>query len=103
MSASGSERTTAREVSAGFFGLLGTRLELGRDFQAEDDHEGAGPVAILSYGLWQRRFGGTGDVLGKVVRLNERNYTVVGVTARDFWFFSNQTCLYPSAELARCG
>lgn len=93
--ASGSEHTTAREVSAGFFGLLGTRLELGRDFQPEDDHQGAGPVAILSYGLWQRRFGGTADVLGKVVRLNEQNYTVVGVTAKDFWFYSKSDLFIP--------
>ncbi len=94
-SATGSEHTTARQVSAGFFGLLGTRLELGRDFQPEDDHEGAGPVAILSYGLWQRRFGGTADVLGKVVRLNEQNYTVVGVAAKDFWFFSKSDLFVP--------
>ena len=64
--ATGSERITAREVSAGFFGLLGTRLELGRDFSRKMIMKARGRVTILSYGLWQRRFGGSPDVLGKV-------------------------------------
>lgn len=91
----GTEHITAREVSASFFGLLGSRLESGRDFRAEDDHEGAGPVAILSYGLWQRRFGGSPDVLGKVVHLNDQAYTVVGVTPKDFWFYSKSDLFLP--------
>ncbi|HET9791976.1 MAG TPA: ABC transporter permease [Candidatus Angelobacter sp.] len=92
---SGTEHVTAREVSAGFLGLLGTRLELGRDLQPEDDHEGAGRVAILSFGLWQRRFGGSPDVLGKVVHLNEQAYTVVGVTPKEFWFYSKSDLFLP--------
>src|SRR3954453_22103188 len=92
---SGTEHITAREISAGFFGLLGSRLELGRDIRTEDDHEGAGPVAILSYGLWQSRFGGSPDVLGKVVHLNDQAYTVVGVTPKDFWFYSKSDLFLP--------
>jgi predicted permease len=91
----GTEHITAREVSAGFFGLLGSRLESGRDFRPEDDHSGAAPVTILSYGLWQRRFGGSPDVLGKVIHLNDHAYTVVGVTPKEFWFYSKSDLFLP--------
>lgn len=43
------------------------------------------PLLLLSYGLWQRRFGGGDDVLGQTVHLNDRNYTVIGVASKDFW------------------
>jgi predicted permease len=88
----GPEHINGREVSAGFFTLLGVRPALGRDIQPEEDREGADPVVLLSYGLWQRRFGGRDDVIGKTIRLtsgvNDRNYTVVGVAPKDFWFYT---------------
>src|SRR6266700_1976957 len=67
----GPEHIDGRQVSAGFFNLLGTRLEMGRDFRPEDDHEGSAPVAVISHGLWQRRFGGDHDILGKTIHLND--------------------------------
>jgi predicted permease len=88
----GPEHINGREISAGFFTLLGARPALGRDIRPEEDREGADPVALISYGLWQRRFGGQADVIGKTVHLmagvNDRNYTIVGVAPKEFWFYS---------------
>src|SRR5260370_41304047 len=88
----GAEHIDGREMSAGFFTLLGVHPVLGRDIRPEEDREGAAPVVLLSYGLWQRRFAGSDDVIGKAIRLtagvNDRNYTVVGVAPKDFWFYT---------------
>src|SRR5262249_34928746 len=92
ITARGPEHISGREVSAGFFTLLGARPVLGRDIRPEEDRENANPVALISYGLWQRRFGGSDDVIGKTVHLtagvNDRNYTIVGVAPKDFWFYT---------------
>ena len=91
----GPEHINGREVSAGFFNLLGVPLSIGREFRPEEDQEGATPVVLLSYGLWQRRFGGEASVLGKVVHLNDRDYTIIGATSRDFWFYSQSDVFLP--------
>jgi predicted permease len=91
----GPEHILGREISAGFFSLLGVTPTLGRDFRPEDDQEGATPVAVLSYGLWQRRFGGDENILGKTVHLNDQNYTIVGIAPRDFWFYTNVDVFAP--------
>jgi predicted permease len=78
------ERLQGRIVSAGFFSTLGIKPLLGRDFLAEEDRPGATPAAILSYGFWQRRFGGDPGVIGKHLTLNAQSFTVVGVTPADF-------------------
>jgi predicted permease len=72
-------------VSANYFSLLGLRPLLGRFFLPEEDEvPNRNPVAVLSYGLWQRQFGGDPEILGKSVRLNGTFFTVVGVGPRDF-------------------
>ncbi len=91
----GPEHILGREISADFFSLLGVTPTLGRDFRPEDDQEGATPVAMLSYGLWQRRFGGDQNIVGKTVHLNDQNYTIVGVAPRDFWFYTNVDVFAP--------
>ena len=58
--------TTGRGRRGGVFSLLGIDARLGRLFSADDDRVGATPVAVISHGLWQRRFGSDPDVLGKV-------------------------------------
>ena len=78
------ERLNARMATAGLFPLLGVNAVLGRTFLQEEDKAGAAPVAILSYGLWQRRFGGSRDVLNKSVTLDSVPYTVVGVMPAGF-------------------
>lgn len=91
----GPEHVGGREISAGFFSVLGVQPALGRDFLPAEDQEGAAPVVILSHGLWQRRFGGAQDILGRTVRLNDHNCTVVGVLPQGFWFYSKSDVFVP--------
>jgi len=72
------ERFDGRRVSANLFTLLGVEPVLGRTFRAEEDQPGS-RVVILSYGVWQRRFGGDSGVIGRPVNLNGESYTVIGV------------------------
>src|SRR5262245_41081906 len=80
------ERLQGRLVSAEFFSTLGVKPLVGRDFLAEEDRPGATPAAILSYGLWRRRFDEDPSVIGKQLTLNNQSFTVVGVTPPDFQF-----------------
>jgi putative ABC transport system permease protein len=78
------ERLNARMMTAGLFPLLGVDARLGRTFRADEDRAGGSPVVLLSYGLWQRRFGGSKDVIGKSMTLDSQPYTVVGVLPAGF-------------------
>ena len=78
------ERLNVRMATAPLFPLLGVNAILGRTFLAEEDHAGGSPVVVLGYGVWQRRFGGSHDILGKSITLDSRPYTVVGVLPRGF-------------------
>ncbi|HVT17776.1 MAG TPA: ABC transporter permease [Thermoanaerobaculia bacterium] len=71
-------------VSARLFPLLGVRPALGRTFAAEEDRPGSGHVAVLSDGLWRRRFGADPRVLGRVIHLDDETYSVVGVMPPGF-------------------
>lgn len=71
-------------VSEGFFRVFGVQPFLGRDFQPEEFVRGRERVVILSYGLWLRRFGGSRDVIGKSLRINEADYLIVGVMPDGF-------------------
>ena len=71
------------EISSGFFPVLGIALFKGRSFMPEEDRPGAAPVAIISYGLWQRRFGG-GLAIGQQVVFDATPYTIVGVAPPGF-------------------
>ncbi len=73
------ERLNAARVTANIFGVLGTEALLGRTFTPEEDVQGRDNVAVLGYGLWQRRFGGDPEVIGSTIRLHGRARTVVGV------------------------
>lgn len=77
----------ARQISAGFFSLLGVHPALGREFLPEEDKPGAEPVAMIGYALWQGKFGGDPQIVGKTIKLSEMNYTVVGVLPEHFWFY----------------
>lgn len=79
------EAVPAQLASDNYFDVLGVRLALGRDFVPEETATaGAGPVAIISHDLWQRRFGGRDDVLGASLVVNGRSFEVVGVAPPDF-------------------
>ncbi|MEO8359415.1 MAG: ABC transporter permease [Vicinamibacteria bacterium] len=83
----GSERLGAGRVSANFFSVLGVEPILGRTFRAEEDQPLLKrDVAIISYGLWQRRFGGAASVIGQRVTLNDAPFTLIGVLPREFHF-----------------
>ncbi|MGH9971008.1 MAG: ABC transporter permease [Pyrinomonadaceae bacterium] len=65
--------------SANLLSMLGVSPIEGRDFTAADDKEGAQPVVILGYGLWQRQFGGNKAIIGKPINLDDQSFTVIGV------------------------
>ncbi|HEX8489936.1 MAG TPA: ABC transporter permease, partial [Chthoniobacterales bacterium] len=75
------ERFDGRKVSANLFNILGVEPVLGRTFRPEEDQPGS-RVVILSYGVWQRRFGGDTSIIGRPVNLNGESYTVIGVMPR---------------------
>ena len=80
-----SERAGGDVVSGNFFPVLGVGPAIGRVLDPEDDRvPGASPVAVLSYGYWQSRFGGDPTVVGRKISLNAYPFTVVGVAARGF-------------------
>ena len=79
------ERIYAEVVSANFFDVLGVKALHGRTFLAEEDTGfGDHPVLVISYPLWQRRFGGDPGVVGTTVPVNRTPYTIVGVAPRGF-------------------
>jgi len=79
------ERVEAELVSAGYFSLLGLKPQLGRLFDEQEDRPpDTHPVAVISDGLWHRRFGSQADVIGKTLCLNKTYLTIVGVLPA--WF-----------------
>src|SRR6266480_6063424 len=75
------ERLDGRRVSANLFDLLGVPALLGRSFVPDDDRPGT-HVVLLSYSLWQRRFGSDRSVIGRALTLNGESYTVIGIMPR---------------------
>ena len=73
-------------VSADFFATLGARPLVGRGFAKEDDRPGAAPVALLSYAVWQERFNSDPGIVGRVIELGQKGYTVIGVMPVEFEF-----------------
>src|SRR5438874_2750162 len=89
------ERYTGAYVTENFLRSLGVVPMMGRDFTAGDNASGAGKVAIIGYGTWQRDFGGTADIIGKGVRINGKPATVVGVMPQGFAFPTNEEIWIP--------
>jgi len=71
-------------VSEAYFRVFGAPVALGRTFTKQEDSQNGGHVVVLSYGLWQRRFGGNPIVIGQSLSLAGEPYTIVGVLGRDF-------------------
>jgi len=79
------ERVWGYLASGNYFDLLGVRAFKGRMFTQEEDRApGANPVAVVSYGSWQRRFGGDPNLVGKTIKLNGYDFTIVGVAPEGF-------------------
>jgi predicted permease len=88
------ERLATCRVSAGFLAITGTRLALGRDFLPEEDQPGGPRVAIVSDGLWQRRFGGDPHLIGRQFVLDRGAYTVVGILPPGFDLYGTDVSVY---------
>jgi predicted permease len=79
------ERLAAMVASANYFDVLGARPFLGRGFlPAEDEKPGGAPVAVISYRFWQTRFASDPNIVGRMIELNQRPYSIVGVTPAAF-------------------
>jgi len=87
----GAEQVITPVASAGFFETLGVKPALGRTFRIGDEQGKTAPVVILTYGGWQRYFGGSQDVIGKTMVLDGTLNTVVGVLPRNFQFGPSQS------------
>ncbi|MEJ2010307.1 MAG: ABC transporter permease [Acidobacteriota bacterium] len=85
-------------VTPNFFSTLGVKLALGREFTPQEDRYGGTPVAIISNRLWRNRFAGSPAALGKVVTLEGRDYTVVGVLPRGFRYEGHADVYRPLAQ-----
>lgn len=83
------ERIPATSVTYGLLDLTGARMALGRDFTQEEDRQGGPMAVILGYKLWQRKFGGSPDIVGKQIQLDGVNREVVGVLPSAFAFPDN--------------
>jgi putative ABC transport system permease protein len=79
------EQVPARKATWNLWSVLGVNPLMGRVFTEEEDEKGV-QVAVISYGLWQRRYGGSPDIVGRKVTLNDNRYEVIGVMPRDFYF-----------------
>ncbi len=83
------ERLRTEMISATFFPILGVKPVVGRIFTEQEDQLGAGPVILISEGLWRRKFGASPGVVGKSVNLNAKLYTIIGVIPGNFHYHNN--------------
>jgi len=82
------EQVTGEFVSSDFFTILGMKPLRGRNFASGEDEIGAAPVALISEGLWRRKFDSASDVLNKGITLDGKSYTIVGVVPASFHFWA---------------
>jgi putative ABC transport system permease protein len=94
------ERVPAIQVGDGFFNIMRGKPLLGRGFTPEEQVDGKDFVIVLSYGLWQRRFGGDPNIVGKTVSLSGRPYHIVGVMDADFHPLPS-TLVFPEGQFYR--
>ncbi len=86
-------------ISPGLFGMLGVSPERGRDLVAADAASGAAPVVLIGDSVWKERYGGR-DVLGRIVRVNGKPATIVGIMPKGFRFPSEEDAWMPLAATA---
>jgi len=80
------EQIAGARTEPALFGALGVRPVLGRTFTPDEAEPGGPRVVLISYSLWQRRFGGARDVIGRMVTLSSERYSIIGVMPRGFGF-----------------
>src|ERR1700741_2228830 len=81
-----SESVAAPRVTANFFSVLGVDPLLGRTFQSGEDVTGGPNLVVLTYGFWQRKFGGDTGVIGRALTINGQSFTIIGVLPASFQF-----------------
>lgn len=94
------EQVLATRVTVDFFKVLDVKPLRGRWFSPDEDSTGGPPAIMLSYGLWQRRYGGNPDVVGEAIAVNGRPHTVVGVMPPSFAYPSTAAAWIPLARSA---
>ncbi len=80
------EKIVGFDVTANFFGLLGVQPKMGRTFLPEEEQPGKEQEIILSYGLWERRYASDPNILNKLVKVDGKSFTIVGVMGKGFDF-----------------
>ncbi|MBV8843802.1 MAG: ABC transporter permease [Bryobacterales bacterium] len=95
------ERVEVTEVSSATFRTVGRKPILGRDFAAADEIAGAAPVAMLSYGFWERRYAKDPSIVGRSIRMNGALTTVIGVMPAGLSFPQTVDTWIPLAQTAR--
>ncbi|MGD8726292.1 MAG: ABC transporter permease, partial [Gemmatimonadales bacterium] len=93
------ERVGGERTTWNYFQVLRLQPILGRTFRAEEERDGSHYVALLSHGLWQRRFGGDPAILGQIVHLDGEAYTVIGVMPPEFRYFQSHTEIWTPIPL----
>src|SRR5690242_16891841 len=78
------ERIVTGQMSADLFSVLRVNPLYGRVYTNDEDNPGGTSVVVLSYGLWQRRFGGQTSILNQAITLNSKSYTVIGIMPQSF-------------------
>jgi putative ABC transport system permease protein len=94
------ERILTAQCSADLFSVLRANALVGRVFTNDEDQPGGAPVVVLSYPLWQRRFGGETSILNQTLTLNGKGYTVIGVMPVDFAFPTRVEMWVPVGQLS---
>jgi predicted permease len=95
------ERVNGRYVSADFCAVFDVKPVLGRTFAPREDEPGVGPVALISHDLWQRKFGGAQDIVGKGITLDDKSYSIVGVLPSTFTLFRKNDVFVPIGQWDR--
>src|SRR5262252_3653782 len=94
------ERILTAQISADLFAALRVNAALGRIYTNDEDRPGGAPVAVLSYALWQRRFGGQENIINQTLTFNGKSYTVIGVMPQDFQYPSRADMWVPVGQLS---
>lgn len=94
------ERINLAMTSANFFDVFGAQPQRGRLFLPEDEQAGHPSIVVLGHGLWQRRFGGDPEIVGKSVTLDGQGYTVVGIAPAGFQYPGKTDAWLPPLRLA---
>jgi len=94
------ERIVTAQMSADLFSVLRVNALHGRVFTNDEDKPGAAPVVVLSYGLWQRRFGGQTSILNQAITLNGKSYTVIGIMPQSYAYPTRAEMYVPVGQLS---